>query len=490
MSWTELRSVALVGTDKRQVIDPPPAVLPPDASPEVAAMHHAALLGVQRRAGKIITTAAAEPEGEPVVVPDETNVPREAAQLIELILGGNVVPPSMNGPLIERWLDECAAGGYVIPHRSMISLLHAGTRSKELRSLVRPVLGHRGRWIAGMQSTWQWAEANTEATADVTPDEFEHFATDAKGDYIQQLRTTDPTRAREVIESVFAGMNAADRTQCVASLSEGLSNDDEAFLEACLSDGSKNVREAAQQLLDGLPSSRRAQRMIERIEPLVSAEGRLRKSLTVAWPDEPSKDDKADMTDRGKDSATSQWLQAIVGGTPLDWWEDELGAKPSDILGRKLAPQPELIAGWSHAAGAQRSTPWADALVAHGHVDHRTVEIASDDVLIKAIGKLPKGTKRSIQQKAGVFLNRASPWSRAYGEALIKWAGSNDPEQVSFNYFESSFAQNLDPSLTADVERLIAKAPAGHQQQSLRRVLQILTMHTSITNAFSTGATS
>lgn len=99
MSWTELRNVALVGTEKRQLSSV--ITSPLDGQPsEVAAMQHAALFGTQRRAGVPITRTTVEAEAEPLAAPTEQNPPEKASRLIELILSGNAVTASLQPPLI------------------------------------------------------------------------------------------------------------------------------------------------------------------------------------------------------------------------------------------------------------------------------------------------------------------------------------------------------------------------------------------------------
>ena len=73
--------------------------------------------------------------------------------------------------------------------------------------------------------------------------------------------------------------SAQDRALAVAALAVGLGPADEPFLERCLDDRAKGVREEAQRLLDRLPGSARAARMAARLRPLISVSGTLRKEL-------------------------------------------------------------------------------------------------------------------------------------------------------------------------------------------------------------------
>ena len=482
MSWTELRNVALVGTEKRQLSSV--ITSPLDGQPsEVAAMQHAALFGTQRRAGVPITRTTVEAEAEPLAAPTEQNPPEKASRLIELILSGNAVTASLQPPLIHHWLAECAAADCVVPHRSLVPLLDAGARSTELRSSLRPVLGHRGRWLAEMDDRWAWAVANTDSNNYISVDDFLRFSADAKGDYVRTLRLTNPAEARRLVEGAFGDMNAANRTQCVAALTQGLNDDDEEFLESCLTDGSKLVRGEVHSLLNGLPNSRRAQRMVNRLAPLVSSEGRLRKSVTVSWPDAPSKADKSDMTEADTDTEASIWLRDIVAGTPLSWWEQHLDASPDTLLGRNLTPELELITGLSIAAVCQGSIEWADALVSHGHLNTHVIDIASDDVLVAAIAKLPKPNEKTGRDSANLLLQRSGRWSLAYSEAMLKWMQKADSKTPKYLFFSEGLADRLDPESVNRLGDLTEKYD-GYEREAARRVLQALTTHASITEAF------
>src|SRR5690606_32529039 len=81
---------------------------------------------------------------------------------------------------------------------------------------------------------------------------------------IKMLRKHDPARARELVMESWSSDEYTTRTQFLLAFHHGLSMDDEPFLESCLDDSRKEVREQAQILLMALPGSRLVQRMIDR----------------------------------------------------------------------------------------------------------------------------------------------------------------------------------------------------------------------------------
>ena len=102
------------------------------------------------------------------------------------------------------------------------------------------------------------------------------------------------------------------------------------------------------------------------LAPLVSIEGRLRPTVTVAMPEPPDGELARDLPPPdGSLVAEAHWLRTLVAGVPLAWWETTLGDGPDKLLGRRFEPADDLVAGWTRAAVAERNTAWAAALLRH-----------------------------------------------------------------------------------------------------------------------------
>ncbi len=496
--WVELRNTILVGTDKRRLPEPD-AMAPIGASPEVAALHQAALLGARYRAGTpMVHTGGALPADGETPASGDVPAPRSAVKLLELVLAGNVVVQDLTPRLLGHWLAECHRHGRVMAHDLLPPVLERGRQSIELRSAIRPVIGERGRWLAGLNRNWAWAAggaATPAAGMDVAT--LLTFSIDGKRDALRQRRSIDADEGRALLEEIIPELTAAQRAACLEAIEEGLGPDDEPMLEAALDDRSKKVRAVAARLLDGLPDSRRARRMADRLAPLAAGGGRFRKGLTVAFPDPPTDDELRDLREATAASsnigrgggipvsgttAESAWLLSMVAGAPLSWWEEITGATPADILKRSITPEPELIAGWTMAATAQRSGPWAEALLAAGHVHHRLIDIAGEDAMVGLVRRLPKAKKHADFNLPMRITARSGQWGEPLSHALVDWTASVDLDKTGFP-FEAAFAQGLHPSVAPKIERLLPKVE-DHQQRKLRRILQVLTMHTNITEAF------
>src|SRR5207249_3260798 len=82
------------------------------------------------------------------------------------------------------------------------------------------------------------------------------------------LRSSDPDKARELVESTWAEDSPEDRTAFLEAFAAGLAPADEPLLEKALDDKRKPVRDAAAQLLARLATSQLAHRMSTRLAAL------------------------------------------------------------------------------------------------------------------------------------------------------------------------------------------------------------------------------
>ena len=384
--WRRLGSGALVGTARR----PAPSVadlelggdraLVPrsDARPEEAALDAAALGGALRRAGRLPTTDTVD---VPAAPPDRRpEAPPRARQLLELLLHQPPTDPTGTEELLLHWCATCRETGYRVPHHLLPAVLDRAT-SRELRRKVSVVVGERGAWLAGQNPAWAWLQEGSKLQAAfdeieqrfgpaarathgggagaVDPHRWALLSTDERVAQLRRVRTEDPAAGRDLLLSTWSGDSAKDRRALLKTLLVNLGPDDEDLLEAALDDRAVSVRDLATQLLDGLPGSRRAARMADRLRALVSEAGLLRRHLEVRLPDDPDAAGRRDGLGKpppGR-SARGFWLERIVAGAPFEAW----GA-PADKVVTRLEDQ-DALAGLRRAAAVRRAPDWARALL-------------------------------------------------------------------------------------------------------------------------------
>lgn len=461
-AWSDLVATALVGTERHPL---PPALAAdlatalgadlPAAPPELSVLTAAGVLTAYRRAGWI-PPRHDDPAPDPAPSDDRPLAPAAASQLLELLLNGEVIVPGGAGFLAAEWLDRCASAERRLPERLLPHLLAAATGDRSLRAGTVAAGGPRLHWLASRNPDWAWA-----ATADVdagevlpTGDDATVWATgesDARMGLFAALRATRPDDARVLAEETWSGEIARDRAAIVAALSTGLGPGDEPFLEAALDDRAKAVRGTAAELLAALPSSRMAARMADRLRPLVTAGGRLRKYLEVALPEEPDPAARRDgIVDAGGPPRTGPrawWLTQMVAATPLAIWEDHLGLDPATVV--RLANSREVRHGLVLAARRQGSPRWAAALLAH-HPTPSLLAVLPPAEADVALGRL-LGTTTDAQ--VGALLDATpGPWSVATSRAVLtrlrvaKTTGA-------LQYALAVLATRLHPAVTGDIER-------------------------------------
>jgi hypothetical protein len=287
-----------------------------------------------------------------------------AAQVLDLLLAGQLVVPGGPRPLVHDWLARCTASGHRPPDRLLPGVLAAATADPHLRDSTITAGGARAAWLAGRNPQWAWAAA---AAADDVADAstWRTGSREARFGLLAARRADQAERARALLESTWSDESAKDRAAIVRALATGLGPADEPFLERALDDRSRPVRLAAAELLAGLPDSQFAARMAARTRRLVRVHGQRRRRLEVTLPDDLDEATRRDgVVDSGAPPKTGRrsWrLIQLVAAAPLSTWESD-GLDPEAFA--HLVDQPGLLSGLVRATRRQRDTRWAAALLA------------------------------------------------------------------------------------------------------------------------------
>ncbi|MGN9842454.1 DUF5691 domain-containing protein [Nonomuraea sp. H19] len=329
-TWEELASAALVGTDRRPY--------------HGSLLEAAAVQVARRRAGMRLGTV-----GGPEPAPEEERpaVGRRAAERLARIMGGE------HERLLAEWLAAAAETGrrvlpYVLPE-----LLERGRRDRSIRVHLGVLAGQRGRWLAAQNPAWAYLlEEPTGETWELggAADRLAHLRT---------LRAAEPAAARRLLESTWERETPDDRAAFVEVLADGLSMDDEPFLESALDDRRREVRQSAANLLTRLPGSRLSQRMAGRVRACVAIAGNV---IAIEAPKECDKAMERDgirlKPPRGI-GERAWWLQQIIARAPLAVW----GRPPTRLLQLKIPDwDAEVKAAWVRAAVLQKDPEWARAM--------------------------------------------------------------------------------------------------------------------------------
>ncbi|MDQ4096380.1 MAG: DUF5691 domain-containing protein [Actinomycetota bacterium] len=487
--WSELVSVALVGTERKSspaLVGEVAALVGADLAgqgTEQAFLTAAGVLAAYRRAGLPVLHAD-HPPPQPTAPDDRPEAPASATQTLELVLSEHVTVLGGPVPLAAFWLERCAAAGHRPPPRLLPALLDLGTREPPMREATMEAGGPLLAWLAGRNPRWSWAAGVAEEDGDPHRT-WETGDQQARLALLRRLRSSDPARARELVRDCWSGEKAGDRAKIVETFAIGLGPEDEPFLEAALDDRAKTVRAVAAQRLAAVPSSGLAARMADRLRPLVAASGRFRKKLEVALPDEPDAAARRDgIVDDGAPAGAglrAWWLIQLVAAAPLRFWEEQLGLPPAEII--TLSSQAELRHGWSIAAIRQRQVPWATELL-HARKGGYSAALLSVLPPNQARDTLADLLRTCSDATLPMVLGGVpGPWSRSLTQAVLDRLRATKNLQVVRSALPSLSA--ADPSMGAAVDGFLADlADKGHFRHEVRQLAHTLSIRRTITEAF------
>lgn len=417
--WDEIVTAALLGTERT----PAPqfaasgalsnllAGLPHD-SPEARLLGAAAVLGVYTRAGWKPQADPQEPdvftgeEAQPVCSPG-------AERLLQRVLHSPEFQKIHRNQLFGEWVMLATQAGRLISPPYLAGLVEDSATDESKRALFAPLLGRRGAWLARQNPEW----ANAAAVEENGEKVWNEGTLAARVAYLHGLRTRDAAAAQALLAAGWKREPANARLTLMETLDEGLSLDDEPFLEAALDDRSKSVRLAAAGLLSRLPASRFAVRMAARADQCVKVEKKLLggRKMIVELPGELDDAARRDALDEGiaaleeKTGRKGSLLRQIISLTPLDAWTHRSELVPEELirLARKTEWAHVIISGWSTAAVKQRHEDWMWTLLNDGGAEiaryylHQFLDGLSENRVFAYI-------RRIMAAKAGPRLTEAA----------------------------------------------------------------------------------
>jgi hypothetical protein len=272
--------------------------------------------------------------------------------------------------LLPQFLAAAVRHGNRAPAALVPPLLDAARARSELRADAVALAGPLGRWLARYNPDWRYVLRTPLLGDGAEPDEqlWQEGLFAERVTHLTRLRRRDPAAALALLSAGWATERAEDRLLFLDALQEGLSLDDEPFLEAALSDRAKNVRLTAAELLSTLPGSALARRMAERARAVVRLTGTADgPRLTVRPPSGCDAAMQRDGIPAGSPTGRADrafWLGEIVAATPLDTWTPALGS-PEEVLALPVSDAwaQDLRDAWARAAVLQNDRCWARALL-------------------------------------------------------------------------------------------------------------------------------
>ena len=356
MLWQDLVKNALLGIENTSFAQPSLdklAQLGVDTAREAPLLlaDGAALLAQMRRAGFLLHDF----EGEmpmPGAATNANSASLKIAHLLSLMLTG----PHM--AVLPEFLYLLKKSGKKLPTSEIPALMTLPDLPK-LWPQIEPLLDEAGRWLLGQHPTWS---AHLQ-----DPQQF-NWQTGTRTERLAQLkfwRNESPVFGLELLNSTWDSESYVDKAAFLALLEIGLSASDEPFLERCLDDRRKEVRQAAAPLLAKIPSSKLAQRMAKRAaDCLVSKDSSLKINIGEEPDDAAQRDGILKIHPGWAGGAKAGHLGQLVSLVQPSHWEAYFEKTPAEVLAlfSKTDWSETLIRGCLEATVFHQNPVWATAL--------------------------------------------------------------------------------------------------------------------------------
>jgi hypothetical protein len=364
----------------------------------------AALATVYKRAGR---KPLRDLEPLPAAPGEDRPLPRPVAiRRLAAMLGG------FQSTALGEWLRAAEARGWGVPPEHLPALADFARNRAEYRPLVVTAAGRRASWLADLNPEWRFLHA---AVAESNDQElWTHGNALQRRTWLRVTRQRDPAAALEALREVWPTEAAATRADFLGLLADGLSQQDEEFLESALDDRAKEVRRIAARLLARVQGSQYGERMAQRMwSHLVVSQG----VLAVDLPKRLS----AAMERDGIDSQNPEgigkrawWFLQIVAATPLS---------VMDLAWLQLPVEgcaPEVLqAAWAEAAVREGSVEWARELLrANASTGSRSpaelLRVLPPDEWVRAVPAL-----REHMDLAELVGGLPVPWPASLGSMIL-----------------------------------------------------------------------
>ncbi|WP_329045367.1 DUF5691 domain-containing protein [Amycolatopsis sp. NBC_01488] len=407
-AWEDLVGTALLGT-RRRTLDPatqPPAVqdlIADRAEPADQLLAAAAVLTTYRRAGR---RPLHDVRPLPMAaVDDRTFVPPLARERLARLLAAS------HPDLLLEWLGIVAGTDYRVPPETLPLLAEAARSKVALRGPLVAVAGSVGAWLGQRNPDWAFLSAPPEESGDVW--QFGSLAQRRR--WLATKLADDPAAAREALHGSWKSEPADVRSDFLGVLAEHVRPEDEAFLEAALTDRAAAVRERAADLLGRLPGTRYGETMADRLRPLVRRKGRV---LEVSVP-------------QGEHGEGTVRLRTLAAAAPLAFWT-EFGP-PAEVVRMTVegCPAGVLRDSWATAALRQRDETWAQALIGAdpgGRTTPPLLGVLSPASQAATVGHLV--SRLPVESFARLVHELPRPWTKELGTALLDWIARQDDHRL------------------------------------------------------------
>ena len=395
---------------------------------------------------------------------EENGCSIKSVRHLELILGGKYKA------VFPEFLHHLLENGKHLPTELIPSLM-ARPDIDEWWSLIEMALSANGKWLLLQHPEWQLRlKANDKInwTTAIKPKRLQ---------LLKSMRMTAPDRAVELLESTWESEKPRDKKSFLKELKNGLSPNDELFLEKALNDKRKEVRKEAAELLAKLPLSEFSERMFQRaLEMMYYEKGRWHFNI----PDEPDKKAVQDgilaIDIKWKGGAKAGYLGQIFSRIPPSRWELHFEAEPLEVLRifNKTNWSNILLKALAQAALFHEDEKWTGAFLEFWFKNENSplwteefglqiLSLAPPETVNYLSRKYLKDQKGLPDEETPVFqllLANDAPWENELTKTIIsrlqEWLALSkkmDWDALHYKQFLDMAAMRCSPSLFSFLEK-------------------------------------
>ncbi len=395
------------------------------------------------------------------------------APLAEDMLAQMLRPQSGLEGLVPVWCEIAVKHNSGVPTRLLPQIFAYIEKYPKHRFVIQKALGKNAHWFLAQQGQ---KLPSFEALWQEASESFRPYV-------LRAWIESDPIAAQQALWEAWSEAPAESRVEFLKIWRPLVSIQDQARLEAMLSDRSAKVRHMVQMLL-GQVSPAWSQRLTDYAQSAIKR-GFLQ--TTVQMPVLTPDLQKAGFTSSSK--KPQALLYEVVRAAPLSSWNAQSPGKWLNWVHKK-EHEAEILSGWIEAAAAQRDPTWAQALLSFVYSRAGSVYIDRAQDLLQALP--PDLAQEAVASRFGNFygltndLETLSSWNPSFTEALMGHIGSKRVyiEQTIWPLLmERGHLEAL-----GALQRLLARLESSNEderlQNNLRMVQEAWIMRVGLPSAF------
>lgn len=399
-----------------------------------------------------------------------------------------------NFPLLKLWVELCFRNNWVVKPEWVPVLLDLALMYKQIQSLLVAVTGKRGEWLKGFNEAWKAEEP-------LTDEELWQTGTlEQRKDFLRKLRSTEPAKARELLQQAWTAENAATKVELLKPFTVNISDEDVTWLESLLKDKSQKVKDEAVRLLKLCPGSAIVQKYWEVIKGTIQIK-KERGLLGIGWktvleigevgnPDESIFKSGIEKVASEKNVSDSDFiLYQLIGAVPPTLFGEHYGLDKQEILDvfEKSKKGKSFVSAFGLAAVNFKDADWLRAVITK----------SGNQFYPQAFELLPKDEveKYALQflgkaENAHIALDNLSKyfkgeWSINLTREIFRFTSKNQ-----YSYTRQFYNQHILSIPAGILPELETFAPPEEYMKNMwtrtsEHLTQLLTLKTQTQNAFS-----